>query len=100
MYTANAIRTKNSSVRGSDIWVRTRKNSPRVELYGLHGLPLTYFWHRTGKWLVADICQNTDQVFREPEPQNRKHPLQRIIRIPNAAASKSISDRHQMVGLL
>lgn len=24
--------------------VLTRKNSPKVELYGLHGFPLTYFY--------------------------------------------------------
>jgi hypothetical protein len=58
--------------------LRTLKNSPNVELYGLHGLPLTYFWPGISLAFFFFCCcccyccrcmATAYQVFCEPEAQ-------------------------------
>jgi hypothetical protein len=64
----------------------TRKNSPRVELYGLQGLPLTYFYHRhLVLALQAKQGRATYQVLGEPEAQARQHAPQVVVRVSDAA---------------
>lgn len=69
----------------------TRKNSPSVELYGLHGLPLMYFCSRLSE-IASQIRQfavKIYQVLSKPEPQNLQHPPQFVVRFANAVTSVS-----------
>ena len=46
----------------------TRKNSPNAELYGLHGLPLTYFWFCQNAVLQTQATSHTRSLVN----QNRR----------------------------
>jgi hypothetical protein len=67
----------------------TRKNSPSVELYGLQGLPLTYFYkvHVSDEAFMDFKIQY--QVFGEPKSQHSQHTLKFVIRISHAKDSVS-----------
>jgi hypothetical protein len=51
----------------------TRKNSPSVELYGLQGLPLTYFYSGVSAASLASCVQPTRSLVN----QKRKQPSMR-----------------------
>lgn len=58
---------------------RTLKNSPRAELYGLHGLPLTYFWPGWSMGYCRGETETIYQIFREPESQYFEHTAQLVV---------------------
>jgi hypothetical protein len=73
---------------------RTLKNSPRVELYGLHGLPLTYFWSvlSMGR-CIGKTKTIIYQIFCEPESQNLEHTAYLIVGCPDARSMTCEQDR-------
>jgi hypothetical protein len=89
---------------------RTLKNSPRVELYGLQGLPLTYFWQRVSAVVPCMLMLGAAyQVLGEPEAQAAQHAPQVLVRVSNATpvsiqafgppASSSSTDLMNVSGL-
>ena len=68
----------------------TRKNSPNVELYGLHGFPLTYFY---ADILVLQILKRllpraAHQILSKPKTKHGQHTPEFIVRVANTEGKR------------
>lgn len=63
--------------------VHTLKNSPSVELYGLHGLPLTYFCPKVSPDVSSCMC-GAYQILGKPEAQASQQTAEVVIGVADA----------------